>query len=493
MSRIRSFVFSFQTKLVLAMMGIIVIALGLAGAVFVARDRADREQRALDRIAASSPQIYQEALIALADNDRDPEDGGGGDAQPRQLSEALSEIANEKDVRILIVTGQDIVLYDTGERLAGELLRVPASSSRDSSRGFVAWQPSPNFPEQDLTFVSASSRSGFDAVGVSGDDVVPFRIIIAVESDTIADAWRGVLPSLVLAGLIAIPLALIPAILLAGQVSTPVRRLTAASEAMAQGDFSQRVEVGREDEVGRLARSFTTMAERVGQRDQQMRALLANVSHDLKTPMTSITGYAQALSDGTADESDVAHIGQVLGEEARHVNALLDDLLYLGQIDAGQVVARREAVDFDELVARCVRRIEPVARAKEIELGIDVQPDLSLDEVDGDKLERALTNVLENAAKFTPVRGDITVVATRENGRVLCNVTNSGSTIDEDDLPRIFDRFFRGDRARRTASGSGLGLAITRELVELNGGKIQASNEAAGGVTFAFSFPVTRA
>ena len=488
MSRVRSFLFSFQTKLVLAMTGVIVIAILAAGAVFVARDRADREQRALDRIAASSPIVYQQALITLSQTS-----SGNGDSDDRpSLTERLSTIAKEQDVRILIVTS-DVVLYDTGENLTGKLLPVPSSSANDYRRGFVAWQPADDFPEQNLTFVSASSRTGFDAVGVRGTEVVPFRIILAVQSDTIAEAWQSVLPSLMIAAMIAIPLALVAAILLAGQVSTPVRRLTAASEAMALGDFSQRVEVGREDEVGRLARAFTSMAQRVGLRDQQMRALLANVSHDLKTPMTSITGYAQALADGTADDEDVRHIGQILGEEAHHVNTLLSDLLYLGEIDAGQVITKRETVDFDDVLGRCVRRIEPVAKAKAIELRVDLEAGLVLHETDPDKLERALTNVLDNAAKFTPQDGEINVTARRESNkpahRVVCTVTNSGSSIAEDDLARIFDRFFRGDRARRTASGSGLGLSIARELVELNRGEIAASNEPGGGVTFTLKFP----
>ena len=153
------------------------------------------------------------------------------------------------------------------------------------------------------------------------------------------------------------------------------------------------------------------------------------------------------------------------------------------------MITRREEVDFDELVARCVRRIEPVARAKDVEVGLDIQPDLVLSDADSDKLERAITNVLENAVKFAPQNGDVTVVAATDPTRLFCAVTNSGSRIDEDDLPRIFDRFFRGDRARRTATGSGLGLAIAKELVELNHGRIQATNETAGGVTFTFTFP----
>ena len=287
-----------------------------------------------------------------------------------------------------------------------------------------------------------------------------------------------------------IPLA---AFLFARQISQPLRKLDLASRALAAGDFEQRVEVDRDDEVGRLARSFSTMAERVGERDTQMRTLLANVSHDLKTPMTSITGYAQALTDGTAEPDDVHRVGTVIREEAEHVNRLLADLLYLGEIDAGQVLTRAEDVPLDAVVGRCVRRVEPGAQAKRLDVRVDVADDALVPNTDPDKLERALTNVLENATKFTPEGGDIEVRGWRENGRlparVYCSVRNSGSAIPDDDLPRLFDRFFRGDRARRTASGSGLGLAISRQLLQLNGGDITARNDGDGHVVFTLSLP----
>jgi signal transduction histidine kinase len=484
-ARVRAFLFSFQTKLVLAMTGVIVIAILAAGAVFVARDRSESRERALERVAATSPIAYEEALRAIGSNDSEPD-----------FYTRLDEIAAEQGVRILVVSAGNIVLHDTGADLAGTTLEVPAEVSSKYGKGFLSWEAADDAPEPDLVFVAASGqqrRGPFDGLRFGGGEFEGFRIVLAVESDTIADAWRDVLPSLGLAALFGIPLATLAGIVLARQVAQPVRKLTAASEAMAGGDFTQRVEVGREDEVGRLARAFTTMTTRVGQRDQQMRALLANVSHDLKTPMTSITGYAQALTDGTADQADVAHIAQIIGDEAAHVNRLLEDLVYLGEIDAGEVVTRREDVSLEDVLGRCVRRLEPAAEAKEIEIGIDVEKDLLVRNVDPDKIERAITNVLDNATKFTPADGEIMVVARRDNGaapaRVRCSITNSGSVFSEEDLPRIFDRFFRGDRSRRSASGSGLGLAIARELVELNGGRIEAANEIGGGVTFTLSFP----
>ena len=184
-----------------------------------------------------------------------------------------------------------------------------------------------------------------------------------------------------------------------------------------------------------------------------MRALLANVSHDLKTPMTSITGYAQALTDGTADPQQAGHVGEVIKSEAEHVNRLLADLLYLGEIDAGQVITRREDLPLEDLVERSLRHIEPQAAARDVSLNVDVAPEATLHNVDPDKLERAFTNILENAAKFSPEGGDVLVTGAVENGvappHVVFAVTNSSPPIPDDDLPRVFDRFFRGDRSRR--------------------------------------------
>jgi len=489
-ARVRTFVFSFQTKLVLALTSVIVLALFLAGSVFVVRTRNERRNQALDRVAAASPAIYQQALYALLPQEADE----------RPFAETLDDLAKQQDVRILLITNMvvnadgsggatAVIDHDTGGQLDQATIQIPPSTNADLQRGFIAWQPTGDIQEHNLTFVAASSG----LISTRGRATLPFRIVLVVKSDTIGSAWVGVLPGLGLAALFALPFATLAALALARQVAHPVRRLTAASEAMARGDFDQRVELDRDDEVGRLARSFSVMAEHVGHRDSQMRALLANVSHDLKTPMTSITGYAQALTDDTASPGDVKRIGNVIKGEAEHVNAILADLLYLGEIDAGEVITRSEDVPLEDVVERSLRHIEPQAKARDVAITTDLAPDAVLRHVDPDKVERALTNVLVNAAKFTPEGGSIEVRGWCENGtaprRVKCAVTNTGSSIPAEDLPRVFDRFFRGDRARRTAAGSGLGLAITKQLVELNAGTVEAANSAEGGVTFTISLP----
>lgn len=477
MKRMRRFLFSLQTKLVLTITSVMLLAIFLAGVVFVVRERDDRRQQALDRVAAASPAIYQRAYVELLSTPGEQDEEGEGE---ETVAGQLDALAQDQNVRILILNRDGIILHDTAYRLRGVVLPVPASSAGDIQRGFISWEPGNEFPENNLTMISASARI------VARGRPVPFRVVLATETATIADAWRSVLPGLLLAALVAVPLSALAGILLARQVAHPVGRLTAASEAMARGDFDQRVEVDRDDEIGRLARSFTTMAARVGQRDAQMRALLANVSHDLKTPMTTITGYGQSLADGIASPEDAPRVGAIIRDEAEHVNRMLGDLLYLGEIDAGQIIRQREDAPLAALVARCARRIETLVAERRIGLTIDVGPDVILRNVDTEKIERALTNVFDNAAKFTPAGGSIAVRGWADTA-IHCSVTNTGAAIPEEDLARVFDRFYRGDRSRGTA-GSGLGLSIARELVELHGGHISAANTE-DGVRLTVSLP----
>jgi signal transduction histidine kinase len=319
-------------------------------------------------------------------------------------------------------------------------------------------------------------------------------MILAVPDSTIRGAWRELLPALIVAAAIALPIAAALAMLVAAYVTRPLHQLTVASQRMAGGDFDVQVNVDRSDEVGRLARTFSTMAERVGETHTQMRQLVANVSHDLKTPLTSILGFSQALRDGRSqDEPDAQRMGGVIYDEASRLSQRLNDLLYLSEIESGQALIERADVDIERLVRAAVARIEGDVAARDVTLGVELAPDIAVS-ADGPKLERAIENLLDNARKYTPADGEITVrtYSGEAPARVCIEVANTARGVSEEDLPRLFERFYRldGARGQRGADGSGLGLAIARDLVELHGGTIDAALDG-GRLVFTITLPLS--
>jgi signal transduction histidine kinase len=256
------------------------------------------------------------------------------------------------------------------------------------------------------------------------------------------------------------------------RITLPLRHLTVAVEGMSRGDFDQRVEVRGRDEVATLASSFTVMAGRVKERDTQLRNLIANVSHDLRTPLTSIQGYAEALADGVARPGDIERSARIIRDEARHASSLLANLLGLSEIESGEVVVRQVEYQVAELVQRCVRRLEPRAQERGIRIRLQ-ETELPLLVGDPEKVERAVCNIIENAVKFAGSRIDVSL--TRMDGCVAVSIANDGPAISEGDAPRIFDRFYRSSGP---SAGTGLGLAIARELIELNGGDVSLRSAA---------------
>jgi signal transduction histidine kinase len=297
---------------------------------------------------------------------------------------------------------------------------------------------------------------------------------MAVSEDTIARAWLDLLPWLALAAVIAMPFAIGCAIIIARNITRPLSKLTLAADQMAGGRFDIDVPTGRHDEVGQLSRAFSTMATNVGEAHMQMRALVANVSHDMRTPLTSILGFAQALRGGVINgEADSKHAGDVIYDEVTKLSERLNDLLLLSEIEAGQALLQREQVDVSALVASAIDRIGGLEE-RSVTLSRDLAPDVHAF-ADRTKLERAVENLLDNARKFTPSGGEIDVRTFLEGSDACIEMTNTVSDLGVDDLPRLFERFYRRDAARTGKSaGSGLGLPIARELTELHGGTLDA-------------------
>ncbi len=311
---------------------------------------------------------------------------------------------------------------------------------------------------------------------------------------TLADLGRRLL----IAGGVALGLGLLLALLLGRSIGRPLARITQATEEIARGNLDHRLEVEGPDEVRRLAASFNTMAQEVKTSRQAQRDFVANLSHDLKTPLTSIQGFSQALLDGTAaDTAARRQATQVIHDEAAHMNRLVEQLLELARWDAGQIALAQEAVDLAQLLSTCANRMQWQAQERGVTLTVETKPVPPL-RGDADRLVQVFTNLLDNALTHTPAGGSVTVVAEGVEGtdgqpEVEVSVTDTGQGIRVEELQRIFDRFYRVDKARAgSRRGAGLGLAIVKEIVEAHGGRVWAESLVGLGTRFIVRLPGRR-
>jgi signal transduction histidine kinase len=476
---------SLESKLIFTSVVVVVAVLGIAGGVFIYMSRDDERQQALDRVSANSSAIQSEFILRLI----------RGDSQ-QALVDYASKAAVDYGVRTLMIDPQSRVVVDSKGELDGKTLTVNADQVQAR---FVAGRSDPY-----LTFQVAEGSPGSGLVLVSPPFISPwgtqqfisfqplrYSLVLAVSDSSLATAWLDLLPGMALAAAIALPVAVLLAVLIAAYITRPLEKLTVASLQMAAGRFDVDVSVERQDEVGRLARAFSTMAEHVGTSNAQMRTLVANVSHDMKTPLTSILGFSQILRDEKPQGAEeTRRIAGIIHEEAQRLNARLSDLLYLSELESGQVVLNAGKVDLTKLLRGAAARIEPEVHQRHVELSAEL-PESQVVVTDGPKLERAVENLLENARKYTPDGGAIEVRSGNGNGAVWIEVSNTAGDIAPEELPHLFERFYRRDRSRAVRSGSGLGLTIAKDIVTLLGGRLDASLRE-GSIVFRAELPTTR-
>ena len=240
-------------------------------------------------------------------------------------------------------------------------------------------------------------------------------------------------------------------------------------------------------EVRSLAESFNQMTAEVMAANAAQRDFLGNVSHDLKTPLTSIQGYAQAIIDGAADDTKSA--AQTIFEEASRLNRMVVELTDLERLQAGKLSIKSEPIDMGRLSEAVVQNLAVVAEQKDINLEADFAPVLIVIG-DGDRLAQVLMNLISNALKFTPAGGTVRVVAAQALGGVSVSIHDSGIGIPAEELPRVFERFYQVDKARGPQRGTGLGLAIAMEIVEAHGGRITVESRGRNrGAVFSVRLP----
>jgi len=294
---------------------------------------------------------------------------------------------------------------------------------------------------------------------------------------------------LLVGGSLAIIVALILIFFLSRRITSPIDVLAKAARRLGGGDLSQRVQLRGEGEVAALAQAFNTMAADLEHDEQLRRNLIADVAHELRTPLSNIQGYLEAIRDRVM-KPNAATIGS-LNEEVALLSRLVNELQELSLAEAGELKLVYQAEDITKLVGQAVTHWQPHVAAKDISLSLDLPDNLPLVNIDWQRVNQVLHNLLENAVAYTGRGGTITVAAAKQGDWVEVSVSDTGEGIPAGDLPNIFERFYRVDRSRaRATGGSGLGLTIARRLVEAHGGKITVQSELGKGSRFSFTLSI---
>lgn len=289
--------------------------------------------------------------------------------------------------------------------------------------------------------------------------------------------------------LAALSVALVVGGLLFRSITAPLRKLTAASEAIAQGDLSARADVQGRDEVAQLADSFNDMAESLHRMEEARQSQTADIAHELRTPLTVLQGTLEAMLDGVYS-SDQENLQAALSQ-TRTLSRLVDDLRLLAVADAGRLRLQKESLDLGALLREVVEVYRPKAGEQRVALELRMAGDLPRACVDRDRLVQVMGNLLSNALHYAPPGGQIEVRARTRDDEVVTSVADDGPGVAAEDLPHLFERFWRADSSRRRSTGgSGLGLSIARHIVEAHGGRIWAEKTPGGGLTVSFSLPL---
>jgi two-component system sensor histidine kinase BaeS len=313
----------------------------------------------------------------------------------------------------------------------------------------------------------------------------PLQLFLGSIDDEPADLLGT--PLIIAAGAVTL-LALVGTALIARQVSRPIRSLTAASRRLTDGDFDARVTVGGNDELGQLSYSFNRMAEAIQHAEEDQRRLVASVAHELRTPLSNLRGYLEALQDGVVRPSP--ELFGSLYEEVLLQRRILDDLQDLALAEAGSLAYRREPTDLAELVAMSARAHLAVAEEAGVALTAYATTALPV-LVDQDRIRQVLGNLITNGVRYTPSGGTLTLYAYASAGQAVVEVTDTGRGIAEADLPHVFKRFWRADAARdRASGGSGLGLTIARQITVDHRGQLRVASRLGVGTTFTLTLPL---
>ncbi len=286
-------------------------------------------------------------------------------------------------------------------------------------------------------------------------------------------------------------IALILGVLFSRSLTSPIRDLTRATHAVSEGDLFQQVPIRSRDELGELAQAFNMMSSELAASINARRQMTADIAHELRTPLSLILGHAEAVHDGILPPTSENF--EIIREEAGHLEHLVDDLRTLSLADAGELSIEKQPINLKKILQDICSVYQHRIQKKNVSLELELPPELLPVQADANRITQVLTNILDNALRYSPENRKVILAAVQEKDGIQLSVQDSGVGVTPEDLPHIFDRFYRLDESRnREEGGSGLGLAIAKSIVQAHGGRIWAESVAGHGFTVFVLLPATK-
>jgi signal transduction histidine kinase len=438
-----------QFKLLLSYVLVILVVIG---SIYIFVMHSTREE--VEKQVARTEQLHMTRMEHMLENYYVE-----GWAGVENLVKEMSTLYNQ---RIVVTDGNGIVIGDSDGNLLGNIF-------------------SSDWPSQTLF----SSPQGGTILGTLYVSPEPSAEMVLTRGFT-----ESINRFLLWGGVLAVIVALVLTFVLTRRISSPIQSLAVSARRLGEGNYSQRAQIRDTGEIGELAQAFNSMADNLDRADRLKRNLIADTAHELRSPLYNIRGYVEAIQDGIA-KPDTKTVNSI-NEEVVLLCRLVDDLRELALAESGELKLSYQSEGVADLVNHAVAALQTKAQAKEIALSVYVPDEVPPVRADSQRIAQVLRNLLENAIIHTSKGNNVAITARQQDGWVEISVADNGEGIPENDLPNIFERFYRMDKSRtRATGGSGLGLTIAKYLIEAHGGKIWVQSEVGKGSCFAFTLPVS--
>lgn len=326
----------------------------------------------------------------------------------------------------------------------------------------------------------------------SADNRTQGAVLVHVSTESLAADYSDMIRYTVIAGLAALVVGTALSLILSRRQSEPIHKIRQAVTEFADGNLDRRVEIVGNDDMAQLAEAINQMAEDLSNLEESRKSFVASVSHELRSPLTCIQGYVQGLMDGTIPDQERNKYLDVVLSETKRLTKLVSELLDLSRFESGNFPLTLSRFDVNELILVELLKFEGKIESKHIDVEIHFRDKQSFVEADSARIRQVVTNLVDNAVKFLNEGGSLTVSTHTVDNLTYISIKDDGPGIAQEDLPFIFDRFYKADKAHTSGMGTGLGLAIVKRILEQHGQTVKATSTA-GGTTFTFTLPAAAA